>query len=80
MTRTEKYKFILEWLSKEPNVDLVIPYIKEKKFDLPAHEVNWLRKRVVKIKKEGHENYCANMTQALIAAAEVFGEEVRVVG
>lgn len=87
MTRSNEYVFLLEWLIKEPNVDLIVPHIKQVlgqiepviKTDLKRDEVSWLRKRVVMIKDVGHEKYCENMTQAVLAAEEVF-EGVRTLG
>lgn len=88
--RSNEYQFLLEWLIKESNVDLVIPYIKELlgqvpaakeiKTDLKRDEVAWLRKRVVMIKEIGHAAYCESMRQVTLAAEEVFGPEVRVIG
>ena len=87
MVRSNEYTFLLEWLIKESNVDLVIPHIKQVlgqiqpviQTDLKREEVGWLRKRVVMIKEIGHSAYCESMRQAVLAAEEVFGPEVRVI-
>ena len=87
MTRSKEYIFLLEWLEKEPNVDLIVPYIKEVlgqvipvkaiKTDLQKNEVNFLRERVRMIKEKGHQEYTNKTTQAIFAAKEVFGNEVK---
>ena len=55
----ETYKFYVKWLQEEPNVDLVVPAIKEDiaKKNLTPQETDILRTRVVTIKKYGHEKY-----------------------
>ena len=55
----ENYKTFVEWLEKEPNVDLIIPAIKEdiNKKELTTIEIDSLRSRVIAIKKYGHDNY-----------------------
>lgn len=53
------YNLITEWLQREPDVDLIIPYIKEEieANSLSNLEIDALRTRVVFIKKYGHEKY-----------------------
>ena len=55
----EEYKFIVQWLQKEPNPDLVVTYIKERKEKgfLSPVELDSLRHQVIDIKKKGHASY-----------------------
>lgn len=55
----ETYKFYVKWLQEEPNVDLIVPAIKEDiaKKNLSPQETDILRTRVVTIKKYGHKKY-----------------------
>lgn len=84
--RSNEYLFLLEWLFKEPNVDLIVPHIKQVlgqlqpaiSTDLRREEINWLRKRVVMIKEKGHKEYSCNLVQATLDAEEVF-EGVKVI-
>ena len=54
-----EYKLIVEWLHREPNVDLVIPYIQEQKAKnvFSPIQLDALRSRVMFIKKYGHAEY-----------------------
>lgn len=54
-----EYQTIIKWLHKEPDVDLVIPYIQEQKAanTLTPIELDSLRTRVMFIKKYGHHEY-----------------------
>lgn len=57
MLEITEYETITEWLDKESNVDLVIPYIKEQiaAGTLAPLEIDALRTRVIHIKKHGHK-------------------------
>ena len=70
----ETYKFYVKWLQEEPNVDLVVPAIKEDiaKKNLTPQETDILRTRVVTIKKYGHEKYLKLTLEEV--ALEVFDE------
>jgi hypothetical protein len=61
---SEEYNFIREWLQKEPNHELVVPYIKEQKElgTLSTIEVDSLRDQVLIIMKYGHAVYIENKT------------------
>jgi len=69
----ETYKFYVKWLQEEPNVDLIVPAIKEDiaKKNLSPQETDILRTRVVTIKKYGHEKYLELTPQKI--ALEIFG-------
>ena len=69
----------IDWLEVEPNVDLIIPVIKE---DIAANklskdEIDQLRSRVVFIKEHGHAEYLKNdpvkVLQQVIPEARVMG-------
>jgi len=70
----ETYKFYVKWLQEEPNVDLVVPAIKEDiaKKNLTPQETDILRTRVVTIKKYGHEKYLKFSPEEI--ALEVFDQ------
>ena len=54
-----EFEFIKDWLTKEPNMELVIPYVKEKiaSGELSEPQIDNLRKRVMMIEDIGHEAY-----------------------
>ena len=70
----ETYKFYVKWLQEEPNVDLVVPAIKEDitKKNLTPQETDILRTRVVTIIKYGHKKYLQLTPEEV--ALEVFDE------
>lgn len=57
-----QYQTYIEWLQVEPNVELIVPAIKEDiaKALLTKSEIDALRSRVLFIKNNGHEAYLKN--------------------
>lgn len=73
------YKTYVKWLEEEPNVDVIIPIIKE---DIAAKklspgDINSLRSRVMFIQKHGHAKYLKNdpvdILREIISEARVMG-------
>lgn len=75
-----EYQTIIQWLEKEPNIELVVPYIKEQieAATLTEQEVNVLRDRIIMIKTHGHAKYLEN--DPTMVLEQVIPECVRVPG
>lgn len=56
------YQTYIQWLEVEPNVDLIVPAIKEDiaSAKLTKAEIDALRSRVMYIKTHGHTKYLEN--------------------
>lgn len=73
------YKTYIDWLQVEPNVDLIVPSIKEDiaSAKLTKAEVDALRSRVMYIKTHGHAKYLENDPVAIVK--EMFEGSMEVV-
>ena len=62
------YKTYIDWLQVEPNVDLIVPSIKEDiaSAKLTKAEIDALRSRVMYIKTHGHAKYLENDPVAIV--------------
>jgi hypothetical protein len=57
MPASEEYLFINQWLLREPDIELIVPYVREVKSKMSNQEVNKLRERFLYKKQHGHEDY-----------------------